>query len=143
MNVTAATREDYFLQAGVREDDLRQLDAIIRECAPSLAPVIVGGMSGMMLGYGLQSYQTKSMKQPSEWPLVAVAVQKHYVSLYVCAVVDGQYLAERYASELGKVSCGKSCIRFKTVSDLELPGLRALLEELEARVHAGQQLFGR
>lgn len=142
MNVTAITREDYFLQAGAREDDLRQLDAIIRESAPSLAPVLFGGMSGVMLGYGLQPYQTKSMKQPGEWPLVAVAMQKHYISLYVCAVIDGQYLAERYAPELGNANCGKSCIRFKAVSDLELSGLRALLEELESRVHAGQRLFG-
>jgi hypothetical protein len=44
------------------------------------------------------------MKEPGVWPVVALAAQKRYLSLYVCAVVDGEYVAERYASELGDVS---------------------------------------
>lgn len=41
----------------------------------------------------------------------------------------GDYLAERYADRLGKVSVGKSCVRFKRKSDLDLGVLRELLVE--------------
>jgi hypothetical protein len=47
--------------------------------------------------------------------------------LYVCAVHNGEYLAEKHAKELGKVSVGKSCIRFKKVEDLNLPVLKKII----------------
>ncbi|HET9301504.1 MAG TPA: hypothetical protein VFO20_01880, partial [Propionibacteriaceae bacterium] len=99
MQINAASREKYFEAAGPREGELRQLDAIIREFAPSLTPALSDGMgSAQMLGYGEQPYQTKSMKEPGVWPVIALAVQKRYLSLYVSAVIDGEYVAERYAS---------------------------------------------
>ena len=49
------------------------------------------------------------------------------MSIYVCAVVEGKYLAETYAKELGKVSVGKSCIRFKKLEDVHLPTLKKLI----------------
>jgi hypothetical protein len=60
-------------------------------------------MGASMLGYGEQPYQTKAMKEPGIWPVVALAVEKRYLSLYVSAVIDGEYVAERYASQLGNV----------------------------------------
>ena len=52
---------------------------------------------------------------------MGLASQKQYVSLYLCATVDGGYLAEENADRLGaKVSVGKSCIRFKRLSDIDL-----------------------
>jgi hypothetical protein len=53
--------------------------------------------------------------------------QKNYVSLYVCAVIDGRYVAEAHKKELGKVSVGKSCIRFKKVEDVNLPALKKVI----------------
>ncbi len=61
------------------------------------------------------------------WPVVALANQKNYVSVYVCAVDHGTYIAEKYKDELGKVSVGKSCIRFKKLEDIDLPTLRKVL----------------
>jgi hypothetical protein len=104
MQIDAASREEYFLAAGHREAELRQIDAIVQEYAPALTPGLSPGVGGSMLGYGEQPYQTRSMKEPGVWPVVALAAQKRYLSLYVCAVVDGEYVAERSASELGDVS---------------------------------------
>ena len=59
------------------------------------------------------------------WPLIALAAQKRHLSLYVCAVVDGGYLAEARADRLGKVSCGKSCIRFTSLDAVDADGARA------------------
>ena len=37
---------------------------------------------GVMLGYGEQPYQSKSMKEPIDWPVVALAAQKRHISLF-------------------------------------------------------------
>jgi hypothetical protein len=141
MQIEANSREDYFSAAGSREAELRRMDTLIREYAPALTPTLSGGLGARMLGYGEQPYRTKSMKKPSVWPVVALAAQKRYVSLYVCAVVDGEYLAERYASELGTVNCGKSCIRFSKVDQLNLETLRKILVEVNDRYVAGEKLY--
>ena len=70
-----------------------------------------------MLGYGSFPY-VNYKKEQIEWPVISLANQKHYVSVYVCALDEGKYLAEKYAAELGKVSVGKSCIRFKKLEDV-------------------------
>jgi|GEM_PF-2988381 len=73
--------------------------------------------------------------RPCCWPVISLANQKNYVSLYVCAVENGQYISEKNKQELGKVSVGKSCIRFKKTADVNLPALKKIL--LLAQKHPG------
>ncbi len=43
--------------------------------------------------------------------------------------VDGkEYVAEKYEKKLGKVSVGKSCIRFKKIEDVNLNTLEKVLQ---------------
>jgi hypothetical protein len=142
MQINAASREEYFEAVGPRAGELRQLDAIIREYAPALTPVLNAGMGSTMLGYGEQPYQTKSMKEPGVWPVVALAAQKRYLSLYVSVLIDGEYVPERYASELGNVSCGKSCIRFTKIDKLNLETVKKILVDVNTRYVAGEKLYG-
>jgi hypothetical protein len=132
VNVQAKTREEYFGLAGEREPALRELDEIIQKSAPHLEPLLHGGMSGSWLAYGMQPYKTKSMKEVSEWPVIALANQKNYMSLYVMAIEDGDYVAEKYQDALGKVSVGKSCIRFKKLDDLNKEALQVMLAKVDA-----------
>lgn len=141
MRVEAATVEEFFAAAGERESAMRELDALIRASAPSLKRQLHSGMSITMLGYGVFDYQTKSGSM-GEWPVVAIAPQKNYISLYICAVVDGKYMTEMYQDRLGKVSCGKSCIRMKKFTDLNQDTVKIILEEVEARVKRGEKPFG-
>jgi hypothetical protein len=138
MRIEADSRDAHFAAAGDRGSELRALDQLIRTHAPDLEPT----NAGAMLGYGELPYQTKSMKEPGVWPLLSLAAQKNYLSLYVCAVVDGRYVAEQYAAELGKVNCGKSCVRFKKAADLDPDGLARMLTDLNQRYVAGEQLYG-
>lgn len=142
MNVTAGTREEYFVKAEEREPALRAVDETIRQAAPNLEPVLFSMGSGVALGYGLQPYQSKSMKEPQLWPLVALANQKNYMSLYVMAVEDGEYIAEKNAGRLGQVSVGKSCIRFKKLENLNLDVVTEIIGSVAKRVAAGEKLFG-
>jgi len=79
-----------------------------------------------MPGYGSFKYKNYK-KETLDWPIIALASQKNYISLYICAVEDGEYIAEKYKDELGKVSVGKSCIRFKKIEDLHLTALKKVI----------------
>lgn len=140
MEIKADSREEYFAAVGDREPELRELDAFIRQHAPDLPPVLSRGL-GAMLGYGEQPYQTKSMKEPVDWPVVALAAQKRHLSLYLCALEDGEYVAEKHAAELGQVSCGKSCVRFTKADQINREGLARILADINRRFVAGERLY--
>ncbi len=143
MKIEAKTVEEYLSKVGERESQLRELDKLIQKNAPHLKqPVLTEGMASTMIGYGMMPYQSKSMKTPGEWPLVILAAQKNYISLYLCAVENNEYIAEKYKKDLGKVSVGKSCIRFKKLEDLNLKIIKKLLKDLDSRYATGEKLFG-
>ena len=43
-------------------------------------------------------------------------------------VKDGEYLAEKYKEDLGKVNVGRSCIRFKKLKDVDLKALEKVIK---------------
>lgn len=113
-----------------RKDTMLHLHDLIKKTVPTLKPHFASNM----LGYGSFSYRNYK-KEMIEWPIIALANQKNYISLYICAVKDGEYIAEKYKNDLGKVSVGKSCIRFKKLEDLNLPTLKKVIKLAEK--HAG------
>ncbi len=130
--------EEWFAAAGPREEELRRVDALVRDAAPGLDRQLVAAGSGQVLGYGLMPYRPRSAKVTTQWPLVSLAAQKRHLSLYVCAVVDGRYLAETRAERLGKVSCGRSCVRFTALDRIDAGELAALVRDAAAVTASGQ-----
>lgn len=125
--VKAKTSKEYFDSLPPeRRAPMEFMDDFIRKTVPSLKPAFAYNMPG----YGMFKYKNHK-KEMIDWPVVSLASQKNYISLYVCSVVDGQYIAERHKDKLGKVSVGKSCIRFKKVDDLNLDELRKVLQSAE------------
>jgi hypothetical protein len=125
--VGATTHAEYFAQLPLeRKELLAFLDDFIQKAAPSLKPNFIYNM----LGYGTFDYMNYK-KELIKWPVVALASQKNYISIYVCAVEDGSYLAESKKDRLGKVSVGKSCIRFKKLEDLNLDVLKEVIVAAE------------
>ena len=119
----------WFAAAGPREEDLRRVDALVMAAAPGIDRQLVPSGSGQMLGYGLMPYKPRSAKETTQVPLISLAAQKRHLALYVFAVVDGQYLAEARAEKLGKVSCGKSCIRFTSLDQVDVVELDRLVRD--------------
>jgi len=118
-------REDYIAAlAEPRRTDVAALDALIREHAPGLEPVV----AGKMLGYGPFHYRYASGRE-GDTTLLGLASQKRYISLYVLCANGGRYLAESYAERLPKASVGKSCVRFARLSDVDSAVLAELVAE--------------
>ena len=100
------------------------LHNLIQECSP----LFKSHFAYNMLGYGSFPYKNYK-KELIEWPIIALASQKNYISIYICALEQGEYIVEKYKSLLGKVSVGKSCIRFKKLEDLNLDELKKILKK--------------
>jgi uncharacterized protein YdhG (YjbR/CyaY superfamily) len=99
-----------------RREALATLHALIRKALPGAVESIQYGMPSYALGEAG----------------VGMAAQKHYLALYVC---DGE-LVDRYRPRLGKLNCGKGCIRFKSLDDLPLDVIEDLLREMVQRRQA-------
>lgn len=130
-------REDYL--AGLEEprrSEVERLDALIRGAAPDLEPHVSSGM----LAYGTYHYRYASGRE-GDAALISLASRRQYLSLYVqCATPTG-YLAERYAERLPKAKIGRSCVRFKRLSDVDEAGLADLVAEA-ARLGPGAAATG-
>jgi hypothetical protein len=133
--------EAWFDAAGPRGEELRRVDALVTAAAPGIDRQLVPVGSSVMLGYGLMPYKPKSAKETTMWPLISLAAQKRHLSLYVSAVVDGEYIAEQRAERLGKVSCGKSCIRFRSLDEVDADELGALIRDAVAATAAGANAY--
>ncbi len=106
-----------------RMEMIQFLHAFIQKSAPKLKPHFAYNM----LGYGSFPYRNYKHELIT-WPVIALANQKNYVSIYVCAMDGKKYVAETFKKDLGKVSVGKSCIRFKKLEDVNLPTLKKVFQ---------------
>lgn len=104
--------------------DVAALDALIREAGPGLTVA----MAGDVIAYGPYRYRYASGRQ-GEWYAIGLASRKRYISLYISAADDQGYLAERYRERLPRASIGRSCIRFKRLSDVDTDVLREVISE--------------
>ena len=127
----------WFDAAGPRSGELRRVDELVTAAAPGIDRQLVGSMGSRMLGYGLMPYRPKSAKEATTVPLISLTAQKRHLSMYVFAVVDGRYLAEARADKLGKVSCGKSCIRFTSLDKVDVIELDRLVRDAVRVTHDG------
>lgn len=120
----AKTPEEYIaLIDEPRRSDIQKLHDLIKKTVPKLKPYILSGM----IGYGPFHYKSPRSGKEGDWAIIALASQKNYISVYVCAVDGDTYVAEKYKSKLPKASIGKSCIRFKKPEDIDLKVLQEVI----------------
>ncbi|CAN5827885.1 DUF1801 domain-containing protein [soil metagenome] len=92
-----------------RRTALSTLRALIKKIAPTATESMMYGMPGFSLGQDT---------------LCGLASQKHYMALYIC---DGT--VDKYRADLGKLNCGKGCIRFRKWEDLPLGAIKGILQD--------------
>ncbi len=92
-----------------RRSALEALRALIHSIAPTVTEAMLYGMPNFVL----------------EEPFCAFSSQKQSMSLYCCVE-----LLKKYRPRLGKLSCGKCCIRFRKYGDLPVEVVTELLKEM-------------
>jgi hypothetical protein len=95
---------------------------MIRKLSPKLKPFICSGM----LAYGPWHYKYASGRE-GDWFRIGLASNKNYISLYILATDGKCYVTEHFKKALPKASIGKSCVRFKRLSDLDESALAKLI----------------
>ncbi len=109
-----------------RKEMVLTLHTFIQTTVPKLKPYFATNM----IGYG--TFVGRNYKHEAiEWPIIALAYRAQYVSVYVCSIERGVYVAEKYKHELGKVKVGKSCINIKKLEDVNFPVLGKVLKDAE------------
>lgn len=63
----------------------------------------------------------------SEFYHIGLSPNKTGISVYILGIEDKKYLAETYASTLGKATVTGYCIRFKTLKDINTDVLEAAI----------------
>jgi len=121
-----------------RKPDLLKLHKLMQGSAPSLkrnfhqgTPAGEAGMRMKMIGYGRFRYAIKSGKT-AEWPVIGVALQKNYISVYVAVTRAGAPLVPSYAGRLGELRTGGNNFSFEKFDDLIAPIASALFAEAAA-----------
>lgn len=110
-----------------RRSEIQALHDLIRDRAPALD----ASADDRMIGYGPYHYRYASGRE-GDTHLISLASNKNYISVYVLCIVDDTYLTDRYRDRLPKASIGKSCVRFKRTSDIDLDALGELISEAAA-----------
>ena len=98
----ATTVEEYLsMVSDERKPEFDLIHDLIQKAVPSLRPYFASNM----IGYG-EFYYLDSKKQIKDWPIIALANQKNYISIYVCAIIDDKDkpAVDKLKSELGKLS---------------------------------------
>jgi Domain of unknown function (DU1801) len=118
-------------------DDRRDPVTRVHEVVTHAVPELEVRMWKAFIGYGSYHYRYASGRE-GDWFPIGLTNNKSYVSLYFCAAEDDGYLAEKNEDRLGKVSVGKSCVRFKKLDDLNLDVVAELAQRAAALSKAGQ-----
>jgi hypothetical protein len=124
-----------------RKPDLLKFHAAMSAAAPSLkrhfhagTPKGHAGMRFKMIGYGRFHY-TAGTGERVAWPVVGLALQKNYISVYLAVTGDGAPVLRRYADRLGETRSGANNFSFEAFDDLDPKVLSSLLAEV-ARLFA-------
>jgi hypothetical protein len=133
--VIATNRNDYLAEATQTGRDLKSLDAFIQKAAPTLQSWFynVGpkepGMTFKMIAYGKFTYTpTKSSQATVTWPVIGVALQKNYISLYLSITKNGKPLVDFY-DDLGFTRRGNNNFSFDTFEQLDKTAFEQLIKE--------------
>ncbi|MDH3189523.1 MAG: DUF1801 domain-containing protein [Acidimicrobiia bacterium] len=112
--------------------DIETLDAAFTDAMSGLSRDLWegkfwGGSDQAIIGYGDYTYE-KSNQEVVHWFIVGLAAQKDYISVYVNAVEDGQYLPVKYSDRLGRARIGRASVSFSKLADIDLEALVELVE---------------
>jgi hypothetical protein len=134
--VDANSLEAYLSFDPERRKDLEKLDSLIREAAPHLrryfhkgTPAGEAGMRMKMIGYGQFRYAIQSGKATS-WPVIGVALQRHYISVYVSVTEGDHPIVRSYMGELGELRMGRNNFSFERFEDLNAAKVSKLCREI-------------
>jgi hypothetical protein len=131
MNVQEQIKEYIASQPEPKRSEMQQLHDLILGIDPGCKLWFLDGkdangkvVSNPNIGYGSRDHKYAD-GTISEFYRIGLSANKTGISIYILGIEDKKYLAETYASTLGKATVTGYCIRFKTLKDINTDVLAA------------------
>lgn len=85
-------------------------------------------VSNPNIGYGLYTINYADGKT-KEFYQIGLSANTSGISVYIMGIDDKKYLAETYGEKIGKASVTGYCIKFKTLKDINVDVLEAVIRD--------------
>ena len=118
-----------------KQNDMQALHQIMLEIMPACKLWFLDGknaagkiVSNPNIGYGLYSIKYADGKT-KDFYQIGLSANTTGISVYVMGIKDKNYLAQTYGKKIGKASLSGYCIKFKTLTDINLDVLKAAIQD--------------
>ncbi len=133
MNVPAEIQKYIASQAEPKRSDMQALHRRILQLLPGCKLWFLDGknsenkvISNPNIGYGLRTIEYANGKT-REFYQIGLSANTTGISVYLLGIQDKKYLAQTFGKKLGKASVSGYCIKFKTLTDIDLGVLDAAI----------------
>jgi Domain of unknown function (DU1801) len=133
MDVQAQIMEYISAQPEPKGSEMRELHERILRALPACKLWFLDGkdnegkiVSNPNIGYGSRDHKYAD-GTISEFYQIGLSANKAGISIYILGIEDKKFLAETYASDLGKATVSGYCIRFKTLKDINIDVLEGAI----------------
>ena len=134
MNLQKQIKEYIAAQPEPKRSEMQQLHQIILALMPTCKLWFLDGkdekgktVSNPNIGYGSQTINYANGKT-REFYQIGISANTTGISVYIMGIDDKKYLAETFGPELGKASVRGYCIKFRTLTDIKIDGLKAAIQ---------------
>ena len=133
MNVQEQIKEHIASHAEPKRSEMQRLHELILGIDPGCKLWFLDGknsegkvVTNPDIGYGSRDHRYAD-GTIREFYQIGLSANKTGISVYILGIDDKKYLAETYASSLGKATVTGYCIRFKTLKDINTDVLKAAI----------------
>ncbi len=133
MKVEEQIRTYISSQTEPKRSDLQVLHHVILQLMPDCKLWFLDGknsdgktVSNPNIGYGLYNIHYAD-GTTREFYQIGLSANTTGISVYVMGIKDKKYLAQMYGKELGKARVSGYCIKFKTLKDINMDILEAVI----------------
>ena len=134
INVQKQIEEYIATQPEPKRGEMQQLHQMILALMPTCKLWFLDGkddngktVSNPNIGYGTQTIEYANGKT-KDFYQIGISANTTGISVYIMGVNDKKYLARTFAPQLGKATVTGYCIRFKTLTDIDIDVLKAAIQ---------------
>ena len=134
MNLQKQIKEYIATQPEPKRSEMQQLHHIILALMPTCKLWFLDGkdekgktVSNPNIGYGSQTIKHANEKT-KEFYQIGISANTTGISVYIMGVNDKKYLTQTFGQALGKASVTGYCIKFKSLTDINLDVLKTAIQ---------------
>ena len=134
MTVQKQIKEYLAAQPEPKRSEMQELHGMILALMPACKLWFLDGkdekgkiVSNPNIGYGSQTIEYANGKT-REFYQIGVSANTTGISVYIMGVENKKYLAQTFGQDLGKASVTGYCIKFKTLTDINVGVLKAAIQ---------------